>query len=187
MQRNNLRFGIFSLPLIVFLLLGIVLWRGLYHDHRLIPSALLGQAAPIFNLPVLGVEEVRGKSEDLLESALRFSNQQLKGKAYLLNIWASWCEACTQEQAILLEIKRRYPIPIIGLNYKDEPESAREFLKQWGNPYKLIVMDQAGKAAIDWGVYGTPETFLVDQNGQIRYKYVGALTWKVIDELANIK
>lgn len=185
MRVINLRVIIFSVPLVIFMLLGFLLWRGLYVDHRFIPSTLLGQAAPLFNLPVLGIKAEA--AQDPLESSLLFSNQQLKGKAYLLNIWASWCEACTQEQSVLLEIKRHHRIPIIGLNYKDDPANARSFLKQWGNPYEIIVMDETGKAAIDWGVYGTPETFLVDQKGQIRYKYVGPLTWKIVDELERIQ
>src|SRR5262249_35264730 len=130
-------------------------------------SVQVNKPLPEFQLPSLG----EGKL---------FTPELMKGRVVLLNVWASWCEACTEEQVLLLRLARE-AVPIYGLNYKDETEEAQRWLKEWGNPYQAIGEDKEGKVAIDLGVYGTPETFLIDQKGIIRYRHIGILdegTWE---------
>lgn len=164
------------IPFIVFALLLLFLWRGLSLDPQKLPSAQLGQSLPIFKVPTLNDPD-------------RFLTQeQFTGKFTLLNIWASWCAACVEEQAFLLKLSSE-GIPIIGLNYKDKNDKANQWLADWGNPYQLIGQDISGKVAIDLGVYGAPETFLIDSQGIIRFRHVGILdeeSWKN-DFLPRIK
>lgn len=155
------------LPFLLFGLLVIFLWRGLSLDPQELPSVQLGQSLPAFNLPVLG-----GAPQG-------FTPAQFQGKIALLNVWASWCAACVEEQAFLMKLAEN-GTPIYGLNYKDEPRNALSWLDIWGNPYQLIGQDGKGKVAIDLGVYGAPETFLIDAKGVIRFRHVGLLdekTW----------
>lgn len=164
------------IPLFVFALLVLFLWRGLSLDPQKLPSVQLGQRLPAFKLPVLG------------DSNHFFTQELFKGKVTLLNVWASWCAACIEEQAFLLQLSN-HNVPIIGLNYKDESDKAKQWLADWGNPYQLIGEDQSGKVAIDLGVYGAPETFLIDKQGIIRFRHVGVLderSWKD-DFLPRIK
>jgi cytochrome c biogenesis protein CcmG/thiol:disulfide interchange protein DsbE len=156
------------IPFVVFLMLVIFFARGLSLDPQRIPSVKLGKALPAFQLPIVGDEHSVLTSTDLL------------GQIVLLNVWASWCAACTDEQLFLLQLARE-GVVIYGLNYKDNPDDAKKWLGEWGNPYRLIGADIDGKTAIDLGVYGAPETFLVDKAGIIRYRHVGglnALIWK---------
>lgn len=156
------------IPLIIFIALIGFLWRGLFLNPKELPSVQIGKSLPSFHLPKLGAAD-----EQLLSNTLQ-------GKWSLLNIWASWCESCKQEQAFLLQLAEG-GLPIYGINYKDSPEDAQHWLDQWGDPYRAVGIDPQGNAIIDLGVYGTPETFLIDPNGVIRYRHAGILDeaiWK---------
>ena len=150
------------MPLIIFAVLVIFLAVGLTLNPRLVPSPLIGKPAPEFELPLL-----------LQEGS--FSNKDLIGHVTLVNVWASWCFACRQEHEVVKQLSRE-GVRIIGLNYKDEASDAKQWLAKLGNPYQAIVADRDGRAAIDWGVYGAPETFLIDQQGIIRHKVIGPLS-----------
>lgn len=159
-------------PLAIFMMLSFFLWRGLSLDPHHVPSAQLGKLLPEFTLPLLQNPE------------LVFKSAQLRHKVVLLNVWASWCQACVEEQVFLLQLARK-GVPIYGLNYKDDPQDARLWLAQWGNPYQQIAKDVEGKAAIDLGVYGAPETFVIDKQGMIRYRHVGVLDEKVWSQVVQ--
>lgn len=151
-------------PLILFVLLGLLLAYGLNLDPRKIPSPLIGKSLPSFSLATLA------------DPARQVSRDELKGRVYLLNVWASWCVACRQEHPLLNELARNKAVPIIGLNYKDKREDALGWLGSLGNPYELSLTDTDGRLGIDLGVYGVPETFLIDKEGVIRYKHIGPIT-----------
>jgi len=150
------------IPLIVFIVLLVFFGRGLWLDPQHLPSVQLGKALPTFQLPVLG------------DAPKKLSPADFQGSITLLNVWASWCDACTEEQHFLMQLARD-GVVIYGLNYKDHPDDAKKWLTEWGNPYRLVGSDVSGKVAIDLGVYGTPETFLIDKTGVIRYRHVGLL------------
>lgn len=150
------------LPLVVFVMLSWFLWRGLSLDPQKLPSAVIGKELPNFTLPMLG------------KSDTEQSSRTLRGHYFLLNVWASWCSACMEEQVFLMQLARE-GIPIYGLNYKDQPKQAQHWLRQWGNPFKQVFEDRTGRVAIDLGVYGAPETYLVDAKGVIRFRHVGIL------------
>ncbi|MGI9319712.1 MAG: DsbE family thiol:disulfide interchange protein [bacterium] len=152
----------YVLPLVLFAGLAMLLWRGLSLDPREIPSVLIDKSAPAFEL------------EQLHNPVERVSHRTLEGKVWLLNVWASWCVACLQEHSIITELSNQ--IDIIGLNYKDERSKAKEWLNKHGNPYLISAYDNTGDVGIDYGVYGVPETFVVDQMGQIRYKHIGPVS-----------
>lgn len=154
----------FIAPLILFIILGLLLAYGLKLDPRKIPSPLIGKSLPAFSQPTVA------------DPARRVSRDDLKGRVYLLNVWASWCVACRQEHPLLNELSRNKTIPIIGLNYKDKREDALGWLGSLGDPYELSLADPDGRLGIDLGVYGVPETFVIDKEGVIRYKYIGPLT-----------
>jgi len=154
----------FLLPVAIFLAIVVFLYIGLGRDPRHVPSPLIGKPAPDFELPLLYQ----------LEKSL--TDEDLKGRVSLVNVWASWCVSCRYEHELLMDISRNTDIPVIGINYKDEHADAMKWLRDRGDPYESIVFDYEGRAAIDWGVYGTPETFIVDQQGIIRYKHVGPIT-----------
>ena len=151
-------------PLVLFIFLGLLLAYGLKLDPRKIPSPLIGKSLPAFSLPTVA------------EPARRVSRDELKGRVYLLNVWASWCVACRQEHPLLNELTRNQAVPIIGLNYKDKREDALGWLGQLGNPYEVSLSDTDGRLGIDLGVYGVPETFVIDKQGVIRYKHIGPIT-----------
>lgn len=155
----------FLLPIGVFALLVVVLAIGIGRapDKAVIPSALIGKPAPRFVLPQLG-------------SAEQFDSGSLRGQWYLLNVWGTWCAECRAEHDTLLDIQRSARVPIVGLNWKDEDGLAVQWLQELGNPYSHIALDREGRVAIDWGVYGAPETFLVDPSGTVVHKHVGPLT-----------
>lgn len=150
------------MPLIIFAALVALLAIGLTLNPRLVPSPLIGKPAPEFDLPLLSGEG-------------RFTNKDLIGHVTLVNVWASWCFACRQEHETVKYLSRN-GVRIIGLNYKDKPEDAKNWLATLGNPYKEVASDQTGRVAIDWGVYGAPETFLIDKQGIIRHKVIGPLS-----------
>lgn len=156
----------FAIPLGAFLLLVVVFAVALKRipDREIVPSALIGRSAPQFQLP------------DLLADGQQAGNDAYAGKWYLLNVWGTWCVECRAEHPVLLDIQKSGKVGIIGLNYKDEPEQAREWLAKLGNPYSSVPEDREGRVAIDWGVYGAPETFLVNPQGVVVDKIVGVVT-----------
>jgi cytochrome c biogenesis protein CcmG/thiol:disulfide interchange protein DsbE len=154
----------YLIPLVLFVILVIFLAIGLGRDPHEVPSPLIGKAAPTFQLPQL---KDPGKS---------FSAQEMRGKVWLLNVWASWCVSCREEHPLLLDYARSAAVPIYGLNYKDKRADALDWLEQLGDPYVLSAADEDGRVAIDYGVYGAPETYLIDRDGVIRFKQVGAVT-----------
>jgi cytochrome c biogenesis protein CcmG/thiol:disulfide interchange protein DsbE len=158
----------FLLPLILFLVLAGFLFIGLSRDPNEIPSPLLDKPAPAFNLP------------QLADPQRSFKSEELRGRVWLLNVWASWCAACRDEHPLLLELARTRLVPIYGLNYKDERRDALGWLEEFGDPYTVNLVDADGRVGIDYGVYGVPETFVIDRNGVIRYKQVGPVTEEVL-------
>lgn len=158
------RIWLVLLPLAIFLVLAAIFLAQLLsgRDNQTIPSALIGQLAPATSLPPLDGMDLPG-----LDSAA------LSGKVTLVNVWASWCAPCRQEHPLLMVLSANPDLQIAGLNYKDRPENARRFLGDLGNPYDAIGVDNSGRAAIDWGVYGVPESFLVGRDGRIVWKHVG--------------
>jgi len=169
------------MPLIIFVLLVVVLAIGLTLNPRLVPSPLIGKPAPEFELPLLGKEGT-------------FSHLDLKEHITILNVWASWCYACRLEHQVVTELSRR-GFRVIGLNYKDKTQDATVWLQQFGDPYQVVMEDTDGRVGLDWGVYGAPETFLIDRNGVIRHKVIGPLSdeekynalMSVIDEISGEK
>lgn len=151
------------IPLGIFVALVFFLWIGLSLNPREVPSPLIGKTAPMFRLP------------QLHDASKTFSPEDMRGKVWLLNVWASWCETCLQEHPLLSELSRRNIVPIYGLNYKDKREAGIGWLNENGNPYVLAAFDKEGNAGIDWGVYGVPESFLIDKAGIIRHKVIGAI------------
>lgn len=162
------------LPLLVFLGLATLLGAGVLMNagktQTSIDSPLIGKPAPDFALPDFNNAERTVRRAELL------------GKPYLLNIWASWCASCREEHPVITEIANSGRLLVVGYNYKDEPEDAARWLAQFGNPFHLILADVEGRSAIDWGIYGAPETFLVDAEGVIRWKHVGPVTEAVMTE-----
>jgi cytochrome c biogenesis protein CcmG/thiol:disulfide interchange protein DsbE len=154
----------FLLPLFVFLVLVGFLAVGLKLDPHEVPSPFIGKPAPAFTLP------------QLFAADKTFSNTQLKGHVSLFNVWASWCVSCRQEHPLLLKLAQQNIVPIYGLDYKDEREAGLDWLQRLGNPYTLSISDADGKVGIDWGVYGVPETFVIDKRGIIRHKHTGPIT-----------
>jgi cytochrome c biogenesis protein CcmG, thiol:disulfide interchange protein DsbE len=156
----------FLLPLGAFVLLAVVLAVGIVHspEKGLIASPLLGKPAPQFALP------------NLTDPARVVRSEDLKGHWYLLNVWGTWCSECRAEHETLLQLRREAVVPLIGLDWKDDDAQALAWLSQLGNPYQVVAADRSGRAAIDWGVYGAPETFLVNPQGIVVYKHIGALT-----------
>lgn len=154
----------FILPLIFFVGVGLLLWRALSLHPNQIPSPLINQTAPSFTLPTLFSKNKTTSEKDLI------------GHVTLLNVWATWCYACAVEHDYLLELAKNHDMMLYGFNYKDNTDSAKTWLKEHGNPYQIIAIDADGKTAIDWGVYGTPETFIIDKKGIIRYKHIGPIT-----------
>jgi cytochrome c biogenesis protein CcmG/thiol:disulfide interchange protein DsbE len=183
----------FLIPLIVFGVLVAFLGRGLFLNPREVPSPLIDKAAPLFELPRLDV------------SSGNFSSRDMLGKVWLLNVWATWCVACRHEHRDLVALSRQHLVPVVGLNHKElrgdgsidnsqlksiTPEQeitfarqrANEWLQQLGNPYLLTVFDLDGRVSIDFGVYGVPETFVIDKQGIIRYKQIGPVTPEALNE-----
>ncbi len=161
----------YVIPLLLFIVMAVFLALGLKLDPREIPSPLIDKPAPEFSLPVLGNPD------------RTLSKVDMAGKVWLLNVWASWCFSCREEHPVLNQLAQRHVVPIVGLNYKDEPGAARQWLGQLGNPYNVSIMDQEGRTGIDYGVYGVPETFVIDKQGMIRYKHTGPVSSKDVQEI----
>ncbi len=153
-----------ALPLLLFMGMLAVLWHGLYTDPKILPSTLIDHPVPEFKLPELFAPEKKIDSSIFL------------GKTSIVNVWASWCQACISEQELIRTVASDPKVQWIGFDYKDDPRQAKAWLKQYGNPYQTILNDANGLAALDWGIYGTPETFVIDGKGIIRYKEVGPIT-----------
>ena len=160
----------FALPLLIFLGLTAFLWKGLSLNPREVPSPLIGKPVPRFELPTLE------------NATQRLDQNRLRGEVTLVNVWATWCVSCRAEHEVLMALARKGAVPIIGLNYKDERDAAKAWLQRLGNPYAVNLFDADGRVGIDWGVYGTPETVVVDATGIIRHKHIGPLTEAVVEE-----
>ncbi len=157
----------YILPLIVLLILVFFLWQGLAKDPNLLPSPLINKPIPEF------------LANDLLKKSTRLRKKIFLQHWTLLVVWSSWCLTCTEEQSFLLSLRKKHTIEMIGLNYRDDLQRARRWLRQQGNPFQKIIFDPEGSLAIDLGVYGVPESYLIDPQGVIRYKQVGPLTASV--------
>ncbi len=160
----------FLVPLAIFAALVTFFAVGLTRDPREVPSPLIDKPAPAF------------KVEQLHEPQRTFDPDEMKGKVWLLNVWASWCVACRVEHPLLVDLSRRSVVPIVGLNYKDKREDGLAWLKRFGDPYTLSVYDIDGRVGIDYGVYGVPETFVIDKQGVIRYKQIGPVTPEALEK-----
>jgi cytochrome c biogenesis protein CcmG/thiol:disulfide interchange protein DsbE len=158
----------YIIPLAVFVILVAFLAIGLGHDPREVPSPLINKPAPEFQLA------------QLHDPSAKFSAADMRGKVWLLNVWASWCVSCREEHPVLLEFSKTGQLPIYGLDYKDRREDGLAWLSEFGNPYVLSAMDSDGRVGIDYGVYGVPETYLIDKNGVIRFKQIGPVTPEVL-------
>jgi cytochrome c biogenesis protein CcmG/thiol:disulfide interchange protein DsbE len=158
------------IPLAVFVVLVGFLFVGLFLNPREVPSPLIGKPAPQFTL------------NQLHQPGKTLGTPDMKGQVWLLNVWASWCVSCREEHPLLVELGKAKLVPIIGLNYKDEPAAGMKWLAQNGDPYNLSVVDRDGAVGIDFGVYGVPETFVIDKQGTIRFKQIGPITVEALEK-----
>jgi cytochrome c biogenesis protein CcmG/thiol:disulfide interchange protein DsbE len=172
--------------LAVFLVLVGFLAAGLKLNPREVPSPLIGRAAPAFTAPylidpVVSDLAVKPNAEARMElTSKEFTPQELMGKVWVMNVWASWCAPCREEHPLLLALQRQQVAPMVGLNYKDQASQALSLLQRYGNPYSVSITDTDGRIGMDYGVYGVPETYVVDKQGVIRLKHTGALTADVV-------
>ena len=160
----------YLLPLGIFVLLVFLLGVGLSLNPREVPSPLIGKPAPAFQLP------------QLHDPAKTFSPIELQGNVWVLNVWASWCVACREEHPVLTALARSGIAPVYGLNYKDKRDEAIEWLRRFGDPYQASLFDADGRVGIDYGVYGVPETYVIDKQGVIRYKRIGPVTPEIVKQ-----
>jgi len=160
----------FLVPLVLFVVLGGFLYVGLRLNPHEVPSPFINKAAPDFKL------------SQLQDFQATFSPKENLGKVWMLNVWASWCVACRQEHPLLVQMSKRGDLAIYGLNYKDRPDDAKQWLTQFGNPYMLSLADLDGRVGINYGVYGVPETFVIDKQGVIRHKVIGPVTPTILSE-----
>ena len=158
----------YLVPMGILLVLLYFLRAGLNLNPKEVPSPLIGKSAPAFSLPRLDQPEQR------------ISRDDMRGQVWMLNVWASWCVACRQEHPLLVQYAKQSQVPIYGLNYKDERAAGMKWLADFGNPYAASISDRDGRVGIDFGVYGVPETFVIDREGVIRYKQIGPLTPEVL-------
>ncbi len=156
--------ALYLIPLAAFVVLAVFLLRGLWLNPREVPSPLIGKPAPVF-------ERARLAAPDQM-----FGSKEMLGQVWIFNVWASWCVPCRQEHPLWNELAARKIVPIVGMNYKDTAAAASKWLGDLGNPYTTIVVDPDGRLGIDFGVYGVPETFIIDKQGVIRYKNIGPVT-----------
>ena len=169
-EPKRTRIWVVLIPVLIFAGLALMFWRGLSGNPSEIPSALIGKPVPDFDLHAVDGLNVPGFADEDLK----------KGKVTVVNVWASWCAPCRIEHPLLQELAKRTDIQLFGMNYKDEPENAVRFLNTLGQPFAAVGMDRDGRTAVDWGVYGVPETFIVDGQGMIRHKHIGPLTPEAI-------
>lgn len=159
----------FALPALVLVALIVLFSRGLFLDPTRVQSPLVGKPAPAFTLPRLGAE-----------AGAPFTEKEWQGRVALLNVWGSWCVACRDEHPVLMQFAAQHVLPIYGLDYKDQRQDALDWLAKGGDPYDAVAFDASGDVGINWGVYGAPETFLLDKHGVIRWKQIGPLTPSII-------
>jgi cytochrome c biogenesis protein CcmG/thiol:disulfide interchange protein DsbE len=167
--NGNISLMRYFIPLIIFVGLLGFFWKSLQHDPHQLPSALINKPVPEFNYP------------SLTHTGKNFSKEKFLGHVSLLNIWATWCISCRAEHPVLMDIARSKRVVVYGLNYKDDPLPAKQWLEKYGNPYQDVILDNKGTLAIEFGTYGTPETFVIDAKGIIRYRYIGPISpdvWK---------
>lgn len=157
-------------PFVIFMALAGFLYVGLGLNPHEVPSPLINKPAPAFTLP------------QLHDPAKKFSSQDMKGKVWMFNVWASWCVSCREEHPVLMALARQNIVPIYGLDYKDRNEDGEAWLRNGGDPYTLVITDADGRVGIDYGVYGVPETYVIDKQGVIRYKQIGAVTHESLQE-----
>ena len=160
----------FLIPLLAFGVLVVFLAIGLGLDPRDVPSPLINKPAPAFKVPQLENPEAQ------------FSPEELKGKVWILNVWASWCVSCREEHPVLMELARTNIVPVVGLDYKDQRKDGLNLLKRSGNPYSIIAFDADGRVGIDYGVYGVPESYVIDKQGTIRYKHTGPISMEALQK-----
>jgi cytochrome c biogenesis protein CcmG/thiol:disulfide interchange protein DsbE len=160
----------FLIPLAAFVVLSGFLLKGLHLDPHEVPSPLIGKPAPEFRLTQVG------------DPSKSLSRDEMLGQVWLLNVWASWCVSCREEHPVLVEFARKGVVPIYGLDYKDTRGEALKWLGQFGNPYQASLFDPDGRVGIDYGVYGVPETYVIDKSGTIRYKQIGPITPEVLQD-----
>ena len=160
----------FLLPLLLFIVLVVFLAIGLNRDPQEVPSPLINKPAPAFEI------------SQLSDANQSFSPASMKGQVWILNVWASWCVACREEHPVLVELAKSKTAPIIGLDYKDKREDALAMLSKQGNPYLLSAFDANGRVGIDYGVYGVPETYVIDKAGMIRFKHIGPITMNILNQ-----
>lgn len=160
----------FLIPLVIFVALVAFLWVGLGRDPREVPSPLIDKPAPAFTLPRLH------------QTDKTFSPADMRGQVWLLNVWASWCVSCREEHPVLVELAKTHTVPIVGLNYKDQNPDALRWLARFGDPYTLSITDADGRVGIDYGVYGVPETYVIDKAGIIRMKQIGPVTPEILQQ-----
>ena len=160
----------YIIPLALFVIISIFLAIGLKLNPKDIPSPFIDKPAPAFTALNLNRPEQK------------LSPADLKGKVWLFNVWASWCVSCREEHPVLNELAKQQAVIIVGLNYKDDPEAAKQWLANLGNPYNDSIIDQDGRIGLDWGVYGVPETFVIDKQGIVRYKHTGPVTIEAVEK-----
>ncbi|MHB8354392.1 MAG: DsbE family thiol:disulfide interchange protein [Burkholderiales bacterium] len=160
----------FLVPLLAFAGLVAFMGMGLNRDPHLVPSPLIDHPAPNFQLP------------QLQAGSKTFTPAAFKGQVWMLNVWASWCVSCREEHPVLLKFSRTHLVPLVGLDYKDQPADALKWLSDYGNPYTLTAVDADGRVGIDYGVYGVPETYVIDKAGMIRYKQIGPVTPEALQQ-----
>lgn len=157
---------LFWVGVLLFVAIGVVLGRGLFLNPTYIPSPFIGKPMPHFALPVAG------------KPAQIVTNRTFLGHVVLLNVFASWCVSCRQEMPVLIRLKSLHVVRVVGVDYKDTQKGLQRYLNVFGNPYAMIVSDKRGMAVINWGIYGVPETFVVNRQGMVAYKFVGPITWR---------
>jgi cytochrome c biogenesis protein CcmG/thiol:disulfide interchange protein DsbE len=157
----------FIVPFALFALLGVFLFVGLQRDPSYVPSPLIGKPAPEFTLP------------SLQDASYPVASKELLGRPWVLNVWGTWCGGCREEHDTLLAIARTQAVPMVGLNWKDDNAAAQQWLRTLGNPYSVVASDPEGRVAIDWGVYGAPETFLIGPDGTVLFKHIAPMTMEV--------
>jgi len=169
-RRRSRGRALVLLPAALFAALAAAFYWGLMNSDDRLPSALIGRAVPEFDLP-----PIEGRDDGL-------SSADLQGEVSIVNVWASWCVPCRVEMPLLVELAAQGTVPIHGINYKDAPDAALAFLNETGDPYSRIGADRSGRASIDWGVYGLPETFVIDAQGRIAYKHVGPFDRRSLEQ-----
>lgn len=163
------------IPLVIFAAVAGFLFRGLALDPSELPSPLIGKMAPEFTVARLP------RTPDDPQPG-NFSSHDLDGQVWVLNVWASWCGPCVQEHPFLVSLAQQRPVPLVGLNYKDQPEEAQPWLARYGDPFTHLLDDRRGDVGLDWGVYGVPETFIIGKAGKVRYKHIGPVDGQSLKE-----